>query len=309
MSVRGLGALHRWTSADGQEFVLGDVTVSPQIVIRELDGRHSKPDSEDNRDSRVGAIGEIPRLSVLRGKTESWQGTIIADSQVELAAARDAFVNAFADPREGTMEIAAHPSYPDGPFAFNARCLTADCPDVLGFGQGGANDSRPWARDFVLTLRLSDPRYYEQYDRAASVTIATPAEGLVLPARLPAPITAPVAGAGEVSLDAGWAPADPVIEFTGPNTGPILVNDSIGQQLSFPGLSVRAGQTVVVDFAERTLELDGQSVRDQLDWTRSGWFDANVNGLKRGVNSLRYLGFSVGAGASMTVRWRKASFG
>jgi hypothetical protein len=83
MSIRGAGALHTWTSADGQEFVIGDKTRNPHVWIRKLNGRHSKPEMDDNRDVKIGATGEIPRLSALRGKTEAWEVVIDAESLVE----------------------------------------------------------------------------------------------------------------------------------------------------------------------------------------------------------------------------------
>jgi hypothetical protein len=304
MSVRGLGALHTWTSADGQEFVLGDVTQNPHVWIRKLNGRHSKPEQEDNRDVKVGATGEIPRLSALRGKTEAWEIVLDADSLVDQVAIRDAFVNAFADPREGTMEIATHPNYEDGPYAFKAVCLSADVPD-----EHMAMEHRPWSRNATLTLRLSDPRYYEQYERVAISSPPAPDGGRALPITLPTTIAAPATRPSVVTLDAGEAPVDPVIEFTGPALSPTIFNESTGQSLFFPELYLREGQAGIADFDARTVTLDGQSIRDWIDWNYSGWFDANVWGLKRGVNTLSYRAWGYGTGAQITVRWKRASFG
>lgn len=304
MSVRGLGALHTWTSADGQEFVLGDVTQNPHVWIRKLNGRHSKPEQEDNRDVKVGATGEIPRLSTLRGKTEAWEVVLDADSLVDQVAIRDAFVNAFSDPREGTMEIATHPNYEDGPYAFRARCLSADVPD-----EHMAMENRPWARNATVTFRLSDPRYYEQYERTETTTDLAATGGMTLPAVLPKRVIGPSVAPATVLVNAGEAPVDPILECTGPAYGPLLINDSIGQQLFLPNLEVYPGQTIEVDFKARTIKLEGQSVREWIDWSVSGWFDANVWGLKRGVNQLRYRAWTLGTGARMTVRWKRASFG
>jgi hypothetical protein len=304
MSIRGAGALHTWTSADGQEFVIGDKTRNPHVWIRKLNGRHSKPEMDDNRDVKIGATGEIPRLSSLRGKTEAWEIVIDADTLVDQVAIRDAFINAFTDPREGTMEIATHPNYEDGPYVYNARCLSADVPD-----EHGAMEHRPWARNATLTLRLSDPRYYENYWREAVSSPLTPDNGLSLPVTLPTTISAPSFRPGTVTLDAGEAPVDPIIEFTGPARAPSITNESTGQGIYFRTLDLRAGQTVVIDFAARTVMLDGESIRSQITWAQSGWFDANVFGLKRGVNTLRYLAVGYGTGAQIKVRWRRASFG
>lgn len=98
----------------------------------------------------------------------------------------------------------------------------------------------------------------------------------------------------------GSMAAWPVVTITGPVTGPILANATTGHSLSFPGLAVGAGQTLVLDFAARTVLLDGAADRYSfLDFAASTWWQ-----LVPGVNGIVLDGDAIDTGAQAVLSWR-----
>ncbi len=135
----------------------GNADVWPCFKVRRVTGLYSLGDPQDVRDNRVGADGEIPRMSRRRGKTVVYEGTIKARTRLELLTARDTLIAAFNDMTgEGTMVGSWHPLNTefDGedPRYFKARALTCEVIDE----QTTTKHERP----FVLSLRMSDAKFY-----------------------------------------------------------------------------------------------------------------------------------------------------
>lgn len=165
--IPGIEGLHRWTPPGAGEPA---VTLGEGLYrITGITGLSSLGDSEDNRDLRVGGVGEVARLSERRGKTVVYEGKIKAGSLLELREAETALRAAFADQSaEGRMDLSAHPDNTEleGQTAkfLEARALNCDIIDQ--------QTSKKWERPFVIGLRMSDPRVFDEQEEAHSVTLS-----------------------------------------------------------------------------------------------------------------------------------------
>lgn len=95
------------------------------------------------------------------------------------------------------------------------------------------------------------------------------------------PVSFPMSfGSGSVSgatsvRTSGTAPAPARWRLYGPFTSPVVTRTDTGQQLSFPGLTVAAGDYLSIDTGARTAlinDLPGNSVLGQLDFPTASWW-------------------------------------
>jgi len=162
----GIDGEHRWyPPGSGDVAVIlnqkfdtdGTTRIWPWFKVTRVTGLWSLGDPQDVRDNRVGADGEIPRLSRRRGKTVVYEGVIKARSRLELIECRDELAAAFEDMTgEGTMVGSWHGENEDlgGEDAryFRGRALTCDVVDE--------QTSQKHERPFVVSIRLSDPNFF-----------------------------------------------------------------------------------------------------------------------------------------------------
>lgn len=164
--IAGIEGRHAWTPPDAgaAAVVLGRVlddagkAVWPHYKLDSVSGLHSLGDSEDNRDKKVGQIGENPRLSQRRGKTITYEGWIRARSLKSLREADSDLREAFAEQSgEGRMDVSWHPL--NAEFAgeearfYEARALGVEIIDT--------QQSMRYERKFLVVVRTSDPGYFE----------------------------------------------------------------------------------------------------------------------------------------------------
>lgn len=103
------------------------------------------------------------------------------------------------------------------------------------------------------------------------------------------------------SIPAHWRAA-----VFGPCTGPILTNANAGQQLSFPGLSIAAGDYLLIDSAERTVLLNDEPTASRyssLDFSTSTWWQLGVGG-----SEIFFEAASHAPPASMLMAWRDSFY-
>lgn len=314
----GIEARHSWQPASGPAFPLGGVDPSaratwPNYRVSKIDGRHAKPDSDDKRDLRTGGIGEVARRTLLRGKTEAWQGVVRGRTLLELRQGVGALQAALAENEEGTMTILAPASYVGMPdFTYTARVIQCSAPDEQTFGPD-RRETGGWERAFTLGLRLSDPRYYETTLRTAQSSPLLSSQGVSLPVSVPFAIPGPAVPPGSlVASNGGTAPADPTLDLYGPWADPGVVNDTVGAALIFKegSLTINDGQVLSLDFRTRQITLGGQPVsRDRIDWDLSNWWDAGVPGLAPGDNRLRMVGGGASDPAKLIASWHNPQYG
>lgn len=132
---------------------------------------------------------------------------------------------------------------------------------------------------------------------------AADAPGLGFPYSFP--VSWPAFTGGPVmAVNGGTLPAEWRAAIFGPVTGPALVNDAAGQRLSFPGLSIAAGDYLLLDSAERTVLLngvEGSSRYGALDFTESTWWQLGI-----GASHLQFTAEAFGDSPAVLFAWRDA---
>jgi hypothetical protein len=140
----------------------------PRFKLQRIGGLHSIGDPEDNRDPRVGGLGEIARPSQRRGKTGTFEGVLEARTLLELREGRDLLAAAFSDlSREGRMDCSWHPDNAEfagqPPVFFEARPLLVEVFEE--------QRTKGYNRPFVVGLRQGDPRHFDEESEAHSLTV------------------------------------------------------------------------------------------------------------------------------------------
>jgi hypothetical protein len=129
-----------------------------RIMIEQITGWRSLPESDDNRAERTYGEGEIVFPGLLKGKTLVYEGQVRALDWTGLKGPANSMVLGFSNMSdEGVMTVTPH-SFIGGPvWTYSARVLSLEFdpkPEVLL----GAPEPFRWA--FQLNLRMSDPRFY-----------------------------------------------------------------------------------------------------------------------------------------------------
>jgi hypothetical protein len=190
--------------------------------------------------------------------------------------------------------------------------IACSVPDEQAFGPD-RRETFGWERTFQLSLRLADPRYYEETERSATSSALLGTGGVKAPLTVPFYIPGSATPLGSlVASNVGTAPSEPVFDIHGPVTDPGLVHDDLNSALVFKsgGLTIGANQVLTVDFNTRQLTLDGGHVsRDRIDWGLSNWWDAGALGLRVGDNRVRLIGNASGGQAFVVCRWHNARYG
>lgn len=146
--------------------------IFPCFTIKRLTGFGSVGDPEDNRDRPPGQPREQPRKSLRRGKTATYEGLVKARSLFELREAEALFTAAFDDlAAEGRMDVSWHPKLLVArpafaaipPKFYEAKALTADIIDT--------QESQRWWRSYVVGLRMSDRRYFDEESEMHTVEV------------------------------------------------------------------------------------------------------------------------------------------
>lgn len=299
--ILGVEARHQWNDA----IVLGDESASPRVKIEGISGLRSLADPEDRRDLATGRRGEIERDSLRRGKTLVYELMLQARSLAELRQLASRLGGAFDDLRSGRMLVTPHPDYTAG-FSrfFYARALT------LEEGKEVPNPDARWQfqQPFALALRMADARFYDPQQVVGETGDIAETGGLAPPFTPPLILPSVGDGAGAVVVtNPGTAASDPVIDIYGPVTNPEVSNLTQGLAIAFDDVTIAAGDFLRIDFAARTVLLEGTSdYRAKIDWDESDWWDPGADGLLPGENVIQLRGDSVADPATARVSFYPA---
>lgn len=150
----------------------------------------------------------------------------------------------------------------------------------------GASNVVKWSVD----LLAADPRIYglttrtDVYDPTSS-----PGSGLMLPLVFPLEFVG--SSSSHLTLtNQGNFNTPPVFTIEGPIVNPILDNDTTGKSFYTSGLTMSAGDSIVVDMASRLLTVGGVNRLDYVDAALSYWFE-----LQPGINLIRLRGSGMAA--------------
>lgn len=301
-AVPKLGARHQWAGG----VTLGNPTVRPVYRIRSIGGLGSLGEREDHRDAASGRLGEIPRRSVRRGKTLTYSGVIVADTLPMLRDAEGALMAAFAATGPQRMDILT-PQDPAVPAMFfwaeSMACDVVDQHTLDGIYS-------EWQRDYVIALRMADPRVYVAAQTSVVSGGSVPS-GVLLPQTPPFTIPAQsgVLGAATVA-NPGRAPVDPVIDASGPFTGLTVTDLTRNVKVSLPGVTVPSGSWVRLDFQARQALLEGTvDVTGLVDFAGSSWWGTDVEGLPGAATTTVRAAATNGQPVAVTVAFNPAEWG
>lgn len=143
-----------------------DSPVFPRRNVKKITGLSGSGDSDDRRDNRIGAQGEIPRRSFRRGKTITYEGQVEAMTRAGLRQAEADMRAAFDDQAfDGLMVVTPHPLYDaSGDYRyFNARALTCDIDDAATFSPHRVTQGHQ--SPFVVALRNARRGGVSYYDQ------------------------------------------------------------------------------------------------------------------------------------------------
>lgn len=132
---------------------------------------------------------------------------------------------------------------------------------------------------FKIELIAADPLIYDDTAGAALTVTVNKAVGggYVYPVAYPVLWTA---GVQNVNVNnAGNAQVAPTITLTGSAHDPVIYNNTTGKLLRLSGFTMAAGDTVVINMAERTVLLNGGSVFDKVSSDSQFWKLAIGNNL------------------------------
>jgi hypothetical protein len=298
--VPGLEARHSWSNGPG--VVINNHEVWPRLKLKRLTG-FGMGDSDDNREPLIGRHGEITYDSFLRGHTIVYEGEYFGQTLSEMRNLEATLRACFLPRQEGQMTITYHPSYAvQQTRFFLGRCIQLELPDEQGSGR---KQPTPFARTFIIGIRLSDPRVYASPAVSGETEPITGSSGGATPPITP-PITLSLATASgllAISNPGGFA-SDPTITLHGPVTNPVIEHQELGVQLEFHRDFVLAsGATCVIDFKARTILEGGQDRRRYLKVPTSTWWDKGVDGIISGTNTIQISGSAISNPAKAVVEF------
>lgn len=260
--------------------LFNDLSAMPQIKLRRIPGLRSLPDGEDNREDITGRQGEVPYPSYFRGKTHSFEGTIIALNQKDLVATCEEFKSWWSERHIETLfEHVPHASYGSHHWGYFARCMACDIDEEVSVDNLHVIPS-PYQRNFTASCRLSDGRYRLMTEDYTSLGNDS--------------------GDSIVANAQGRASADPIFTIHGVTLGEQidLVNTSVMTSNGTARLRffATAAGVMTVNFASipRTVTIDtGSGIVDAIlgfDSVYSQWWDEIIPGLLPGNNSIAVIG-------------------
>jgi hypothetical protein len=264
-----------------------EVAVGAVARLNRIGGLHSRADYDDNRGNHTARPGEYLLPSMARGRTVTYEGTLLAGSLGALRDAEALMRYAYAA-TEGMMLVEYNPIYATAEqlvWLYFGRPTALDITDEQ---TAGATAAHPHARDFTLAIRQHDPRYYRW----------NPADGAGFTSA--GPFT--VAGDYFIVTNDGTAPADPVFVLSAPGTNVTIHNDTAGWTMNLAGLPSLAGSTLNIDFGQR-LAWKGAFEADLTGYinlaTTDAW-DAGKEGLAPGDNMI----YAVSSAGDWTAKFR-----
>lgn len=154
--------------------------------------------------------------------------------------------------------------------------------------------------DAVLEFIATDPVIYSDAPHDIAIPLGQVGVGRSYPRVYPMAYGESTSSMATL-INEGNTGADPVVNFSGPITNPSVENVTTGQKVSF-AISLGEGETLEVNFSEKTVILNGSASRyNTLISTNDQWFQ-----LQPGANAVRYGASNFVPGSVMSVQWRSA---
>lgn len=160
-------------------------------------------------------------------------------------------------------------------------------PAILERGAGIDANALPdgMLRSLALSFRCFDPAWTGLSRNTQLFAVLN--AGLDIPLEVPVDIVGGSVTA--IITNAGDLDSFPIITIPGLVVDPSITNDTSGKVLSFSGLTVAAGSSLIVDMDERTAEVGGVSVMQFRTAVSEAW------PLEPGANSITIAAQAAGA--------------
>jgi hypothetical protein len=268
--ILGLEAVHRIAN----HVDLNTQTGLPRVELDRITGLHSLPDADDNREATYAMTGERVFPSLNRGRTITYEGRILAADLhgLRAMAMQLRYAGTVGRLSETSVVVTPHPSVGGVAHRYDARILALEIDDTQTRGYEAM--PTPYQRDFVLTVRQSDPRYYLV---GQDVTVSATAADVVA-------VTNP-----------GNFDALPVFTVNGPIPTDLFFqreDNFVERALVYEDVGLASGQQLRLNFNDRTLTRvsDGASYEHKRAFDLSNWWDTTAAGLNPGVTHISVVG-------------------
>lgn len=247
---------------------------APRTAFAPIPGNHGAYDAPAYLDARVMVL----------------EGVAVALDLPSARHSRDVVASVCGDPSATATLVVTEPGQPQ------RQCVVRRAAET----KTKALDPLRFAWSMLVTA--PDPRRYAVAQSTASVGLPGAGNGgLVFPLVFPLTFGTGALGGQIAVTNSGTLQTWPTFNVLGPVTAPIIRNADTGESLEFdPTFTVAAGQTLVINTANRTASYAGANVRARL-FTAS-WFPLNP-----GVTNLAFSSLgSYDASAQLTASWRNA---
>jgi hypothetical protein len=272
--ILGVEAIHLWNGTElNRQLTDAGAVRWPLVRFNRITGLLGLPEADDNRAPATGRIGEIVYPGFPRGRTITYEGTIYGRNLQELRGASASLRGSFSErSAQGMMVVKPHPVVGGADFYYYARTLAFDLDDEQVFGY----EAQPSAyqRNFILSLRQADPRYFHgsQKNTGALAAGATPT----------------VTNDGNAPTDFGITCDGPIVDdfvierYGNPDARKLLLNN-----VDIPG-----GDHLTINMGARSIRRlsDGLDLTGKLVFADSNWWDDGVWGLHPGSTVIRCAG-------------------
>lgn len=275
----------------------GDLLLGPGTPYgwRAVSGWEDLPALDSGSVARSDAHGAIPGPLLAQARTVSLDGLLVRAPRATVGAVVAA-LHARTVPVTDELPLVVWLD-DRGPLLAHARVTRRALPAgpgwTLGTIAGGA-----------VEWEASDPRRYELAARSVSARLPVPEPGLVWPLVWPLDFGPPGSTGSMTAVNAGDAPAHPVIEVRGPVIAPSLTCIESGDTLEYD-LPLASDDVLTVDTAAGTVTLNGAS---RIHTASGRSVPEQTFTLAPGTTNLifRAAPGSTDPAASATVRWRSA---
>lgn len=234
-------------------------------IVTNVDGL-GDADIRDSRDVNPGDHGETPFASYYGGRTITLSGKIRAHTLPKLRDMIQALRSAFQDISvEKPLRITT---------GVTARDIIINCKKVQSINIPETQADFRLMRDFQVTLRASNPRFWSYQERYVPLTA-----GATLP------LSAQIVNIGNMN-------AQPRYQLVGPITNPTITNTLSGKAMTL-NVTIPLGSTYTIDVAKKTItDSAGANRFDKLD-VLSEWVE-----LLPGTNTVQLTGSGHTAGTT-----------
>jgi len=255
-------------------------TYVDRIPVYKIDGI-GDADIRDSRDVNPTSDGETPGASLYGGRPMVLTGRVESMTLYKLREMQQALKEAFADlSTERPLIWRIGRNFPGGPL----RDAQIYCKKVAPISWSEEQNDYRFFRDFMITLRASNPRFVSYLPELFQHIFTT---------------SGPVPGAIIASLEnRGNYFAQPIITLAGPMTSPLVTNTTTGEFFQI-NTTIPSGDAFTVDIAAKTIvDSTGENQFKTLTVASDMWE------LSPGVTPVQFSAVSASAGSQISLKYR-----